>query len=54
VFASGIERFAVLARSIEEQDSARLPGMRRYALRKRAEAVGLTVSDVLLAELKAL
>jgi (2R)-3-sulfolactate dehydrogenase (NADP+) len=54
VFASGVERFAVLARSIEEQQGARLPGMRRYALRKRAEKAGLQVSDVLLAELKAL
>jgi (2R)-3-sulfolactate dehydrogenase (NADP+) len=54
VFASGVERFAVLARSIEEQQGARLPGMRRYALRKRAEAEGLTVRDALLAELKAL
>ena len=53
-FASGVERFAVLARSIEEQEGARLPGMRRYALRKRAEAGGLAVSDALLAELKAL
>ena len=53
-FASGVERFAVLARSIEEQDGARLPGMRRYALRKRAETEGLAVSDALLAELKAL
>jgi len=54
VFASGVERFAVLARSIEEQDGARLPGMRRYALRKRAQTEGLAVSDALLAELKAL
>ncbi len=54
VFASGIERFAVLARSIEEQDGARLPGMRRYALRKHAAAEGIAVSDALLAELKAL
>ena len=54
MFASGVERFAVLARAIEEQEGARLPGMRRYALRKRAQAVGLTVSDALLAELKAL
>ena len=53
-FASGVERFAVLARSIEEQDGARLPGMRRYALRKRAASEGLAVSDALLAELKAL
>ena len=54
VFASGVERFAVLARSIEEQDGARLPGMRRYGLRKKAETAGLAVSDALLAELKAL
>jgi (2R)-3-sulfolactate dehydrogenase (NADP+) len=53
-FASGIERFAVLARSIEEQNGARLPGMRRYALRKRAAKEGLAVSDALLAELKSL
>jgi (2R)-3-sulfolactate dehydrogenase (NADP+) len=54
VFASGVERFAVLARSIEEQDGARLPGMRRYVLRRRAEVEGLAVGDTLLAELKAL
>ena len=54
VFASGVERFAVLARSIEDQQGARLPGMRRYALRKKAETAGLAVSDALLAELKAL
>ena len=54
IFASGIERFAALARSIEEQDGARLPGMRRYALRKRATELGLAVADALLAEIKAL
>ena len=54
VFASGVERFAVLARSIEEQQGARLPGMRRYALRKRAQAHGIAVSGELLKELKAL
>jgi (2R)-3-sulfolactate dehydrogenase (NADP+) len=54
IFASGVERFAVLARSIEEQEGARLPGMRRYALRKRAQTNGIAVSDALLAELKAL
>jgi (2R)-3-sulfolactate dehydrogenase (NADP+) len=53
-FASGVERFAELARSIEEQDGARLPGMRRYALRKRAQAEGIAVSDALLAEINAL
>lgn len=53
-FASGIERFAVLARSIEEQEGARLPGMRRYALRKRAAEEGIAVSDALLSEINAL
>jgi (2R)-3-sulfolactate dehydrogenase (NADP+) len=54
VFASGVERFAVLARSIEEQQGARLPGMRRHVLRKKAQTHGLAVSDALLSELKAL
>jgi (2R)-3-sulfolactate dehydrogenase (NADP+) len=54
IFASGVERFAVLARGIEEQDGARLPGMRRYALRERAMELGIAVSDALLAEIKAL
>lgn len=54
IFASGVERFAVLARGIEEQDGARLPGMRRYELRKRAMALGIAVGDALLAEIKAL
>ena len=54
VFASGVERFAVLARSIEEQEGARLPGMGRHALRRRTLAEGLAVSDALLAEIKAL
>ncbi len=53
-FASGVERFAVLARSIEEQEGTRLPGARRTALRKRAKKQGLLVSDALLAEIKAL
>jgi len=53
-FASGVERFAVLARSIEEQDGARLPGMRRYGLRRRAAAEGIAVSEALLAEIKSL
>ena len=34
------ERFALLARPIEEQDGARLPGARRFALRARAPAKG--------------
>ena len=54
VFASGVERFAVLARAIEQDDGARLPGMRRYALRKRVQTDGLMVSDALLAEINSL
>ncbi|MCJ2084840.1 Ldh family oxidoreductase [Methylobacterium sp. E-005] len=47
------ERFAVLAGAIEGQDGARLPGGRRLALRRAAEA-GLDVADTLVAEIKAL
>jgi (2R)-3-sulfolactate dehydrogenase (NADP+) len=54
VFASGVQRFHVLARSIEEQEGARLPGMRRYALRKRAAESGIAITDTLLAEIEAL
>jgi (2R)-3-sulfolactate dehydrogenase (NADP+) len=54
VFASGVQRFHVLARSIEDQEGARLPGMRRYAVRKRAAESGIAVSDTLLAEIEAL
>jgi len=53
-FASGVERFALLARAIEEQQGARLPGARRLMVRKRAQANGLAFSDALLAEIKAL
>ena len=45
------DRFAALAASIEDQDGTRLPGSRRLALRARAEAEGLTVSDTILAEI---
>src|SRR5262245_24662780 len=54
VFASGVERFAVLACSIEEQKGARLPGVRRYALRERAQTHGVSISDALLSEINAL
>ncbi len=47
-------RFAALAGAIEEQEGARLPGARRLALRARAAAEGLTVSDALVAEIEAL
>ncbi|MDB5644844.1 Ldh family oxidoreductase [Methylobacterium sp.] len=48
-----VERFGVLAGSIEEQEGARLPGSRRLALRARARMEGLTISDALLAEIAA-
>ncbi|WP_019903708.1 Ldh family oxidoreductase [Methylobacterium sp. 77] len=49
-----LARFAVLARSIEEQDGARLPGTRRLAARARAAEEGITISDALLAEIERL
>ncbi|GJE44581.1 Ldh family oxidoreductase [Methylobacterium soli] len=48
------DRFAALARMIEEQAGARLPGSRRLALRRRAAAEGLTLPDALVTEIRAL
>jgi (2R)-3-sulfolactate dehydrogenase (NADP+) len=45
------ERFAALARAIEDQDGARLPGSRRLDLRSRAARDGLMVPDTLAAEI---
>jgi (2R)-3-sulfolactate dehydrogenase (NADP+) len=53
VFGNALPRFAAMAQSIEEQQGARLPGARRAALRKKARAEGLQVSDKLLAEIRA-
>jgi (2R)-3-sulfolactate dehydrogenase (NADP+) len=53
-FAGGIARFGALARSIEEQAGARLPGARRLALRKKAMRDGLDVAPALLAEIERL
>jgi (2R)-3-sulfolactate dehydrogenase (NADP+) len=39
------ERMRVLAQAIEAQEGARLPGMRRLALREKAEREGLSVPD---------
>jgi (2R)-3-sulfolactate dehydrogenase (NADP+) len=47
-----IGRFGALARMIEDQPVARLPGRRRLALRAKAAAEGLIVSDALLKEIK--
>ena len=50
---SVLGRFDMLTRSIEAQDGARLPGMRRLRAREKAKAEGVTVSDALLAEIEA-
>lgn len=41
------ERMGVLAAAIEQQEGARLPGSRRYALRARAEKNGIAVPQYL-------
>lgn len=52
-FASdALERFAVLAAMIEDQDGARLPGARRLAARTRSAAEGVVISDALLAAIE--
>jgi len=43
------ERMRLLAHAIEDQDGTRLPGMRRLALRAKAMAEGIEVSDDLFA-----
>ena len=48
------ERFAALAASIEAQEGARLPGVRRLALRQRAATEGLDLPEALLSEIRAL
>ncbi len=49
---NAVSRFGVLAASIEAQAGARLPGMRRLAARKKAEAEGLTITDALMKEIE--
>ena len=53
-FHNALPRFAAMARSIEEQEGARVPGTRRLAARAKAAAEGLQISDTLLAEITAL
>jgi (2R)-3-sulfolactate dehydrogenase (NADP+) len=48
-----VQRFAVLATSIEAQPGARLPGVRRLKAREKAKAEGLMISDALLKEIYA-
>mgnify|MGYP003344640875 CR=1 FL=1 len=53
-FSSALPRFAEMARSIEEQQGARLPGARRVAMRAKAQTDGLAVGDSLIKEIEAL
>jgi (2R)-3-sulfolactate dehydrogenase (NADP+) len=53
-FGNALPRFAAMARAIEEQEGARLPGARRVSSRAKAEREGLPVSDALLAEIQKL
>ena len=52
--ADALERFGVLASTIEAQDGARLPGTRRLVLRAGAAAEGLSVADALVADIRAI
>ncbi|GGK38008.1 Ldh family oxidoreductase [Salinarimonas ramus] len=49
-----LARVSALAAMIEGQDGARLPGMRRLALREKARAEGLQVADAALAAIHAI
>ncbi|WP_029031208.1 Ldh family oxidoreductase [Salinarimonas rosea] len=51
---ASLMRVSALAAMIEGQDGARLPGMRRIALREKARAEGLTVADATLGAIEAL
>jgi (2R)-3-sulfolactate dehydrogenase (NADP+) len=53
-FAGGIARFGAMARSIEEQAGARLPGARRLALRRKAMRGGIEVSQTLMQDIERL
>ena len=51
--ANALASFGALAKAIEGQPGARLPGRRRFELRKKAMAEGLSVADALLKEIEA-
>jgi (2R)-3-sulfolactate dehydrogenase (NADP+) len=53
-YGNALPRFAAMARAIEEQEGARVPGARRIAMRAKAQGDGLQISDALLAEIRAL
>ena len=48
------DRIGMLARTIETDAGARLPGSRRLALREKARQAGVAVDAKLLAEVRAL
>ncbi|MGD9833829.1 MAG: Ldh family oxidoreductase [Piscinibacter sp.] len=48
-----LDRLEVLVREMLADEGVRLPGARREALRRRAEAEGVTVADAMLASLRA-
>ena len=50
----GPSRFDELARSIERQPGARLPGSRRTALRREAQREGISIDDAFFATIEAL
>jgi (2R)-3-sulfolactate dehydrogenase (NADP+) len=50
--AAFAERLSILAAAIEDDGGARLPGIRRAALRKQAEHAGIIVNARLLAEVR--
>jgi (2R)-3-sulfolactate dehydrogenase (NADP+) len=48
-----LAHFAALARAIEDQPGARLPGVRRLAARAAAEQNGIAITDALVAAIEA-
>jgi (2R)-3-sulfolactate dehydrogenase (NADP+) len=50
---NAVTRFTQLAMRIEAQARARVPGVRRHTLRRKAARDGLSISDALLAEITA-
>jgi len=49
-----MDRFALMAQNIADQDGARVPGHRRQQLRKQMMTDGIPVDDSLLAEIEKL
>jgi (2R)-3-sulfolactate dehydrogenase (NADP+) len=51
--AGALAHFGALAQAIQDQPGARLPGARRLAAREKAVKEGLSVTDMLLADIEA-